>query len=547
MPFVTAQHFRALALLLAAQARLSHGRLAFLSRHSPEQAARSCSELVNHGSHFTVDIEVGTPGQRFSVVADTGSNTLIVPSCQCQASGYCSTDDRCFTGTNRSSTFSLVHGLNGPERLMISFGSGPVEGIVARETVRAGQISAHMQKGIMLMTAHRLNFGGPFEGILGLGVPQRPAPEAPTGGAGGNASAGAAAGIGDSSSIQDIIRQIAEALGRGGGGDPSASGLGADDLALAKQMPGTPPTGFLEQAGISRFSMCFNDGANGVLRLGTPAAPLAHGSVGVEHWGLGLHGISIGAQKVPVKICRPQDMLPGQDTPCGAIPDSGTTLITAPEQHIMHLLSHLCDQWPRCRQNHTAMERAAKAASNAAAGEYGFDPFDIKVPGKNIILRLLLADCASWSSEASDFDELPPLHFDVAGSNGTKQTLTLPGFAYVLESHQNDTDNVSIHSLHGGSPNRTCAPAFGKLDYQTQKHGPVWIFGTSFFYQFTVGYDLSATPPSISFRPADEAPCGTCDGEVGLVTASAGPARARRPRGWNGVARSPSVDTSRPL
>merc|ERR1719456_683756 len=90
----------------------------------------TCTDLTNHGTHFTVDIEVGTPGQKFSVVADTGSNSLIVPSCVCQQRRYCSKSDRCFTGTNRSDTFSLKDGPNGLQSIFITFGSGTIEAIV---------------------------------------------------------------------------------------------------------------------------------------------------------------------------------------------------------------------------------------------------------------------------------------------------------------------------------------------------------------------------------------------------------------------------------
>merc|ERR1719440_632229 len=133
----------------------------------------SCTHLTNHGTHFTVDIEVGTPGQKFSVVADTGSNYLIVPSCVCQRSKSCSKSDRCFTGTNKSSTFSIDKGDSGPQSVFITFGSGTIEAVVAKERVSVGHLSVDMQDGILLMVARQLNIAGRFEGILGLGVPAK--------------------------------------------------------------------------------------------------------------------------------------------------------------------------------------------------------------------------------------------------------------------------------------------------------------------------------------------------------------------------------------
>merc|ERR1719238_1888078 len=89
-------------------AQTSFGALLF----NEAGVASTCAPLANKGSHFTVDIQVGTPGQTFSVVADTGSDAVIVPSCICKESGSCSKDDRCFRGTNKSSTFKMP-GLNG--------------------------------------------------------------------------------------------------------------------------------------------------------------------------------------------------------------------------------------------------------------------------------------------------------------------------------------------------------------------------------------------------------------------------------------------------
>merc|ERR1719201_575593 len=81
--------------------------------------------------------------------------------------------------------------------------------------------------------------------------------------------------------------------------------------------------GFAEEVGIKRFSMCFNDGASGALRLGTPKQKLAHASVGKVHWGLDFRGISVGDKEAPVQFCQPGNMTKGQKSPCGAIPDSG--------------------------------------------------------------------------------------------------------------------------------------------------------------------------------------------------------------------------------
>merc|ERR1719387_3256750 len=94
--------------------------------------------------------------------------------------------------------------------------------------------------------------------------------------------------------------------------------------------------GFLESAGIGHFSLCFNDAekpdAGGVLRLGTEPMPNALPSAGKAHWALGFEGISVGDAAADVVFCSPSNMPAGQETPCGAIPDSGSTAFMAPKE-----------------------------------------------------------------------------------------------------------------------------------------------------------------------------------------------------------------------
>merc|ERR1740123_1453272 len=451
----------------------------------------ACAELINHGSHFGVEVEVGTPGQKFDVVADTGSNTLIIPSCQCMKSGACNKDDRCFIGTNRSSTFKFPMGPLGPERLHLHFGSGPIAGVKALDVVRVGQLKHYMQKGLMLMTSHWLNFKMPFEGILGLGIPP------------------------------------------------------------AKPAQPHPPhlPGLLEQSGVDRFSMCFKDGSNGVLRLGSPRLVESHASIGLMHWGVGMTGISTGNSTLPLSICAGTGMRKDQETPCGAVPDSGTTMITGPRAQLSMLFNSICDAWPRCKQNHTALVKAAEDASEAAKQAYGgVDPFHINLgtSSKEFVLKQVLSDCTRWLNEGTGLGELPDLHFHITGGGGTAQTLSLPGSSYVLE-RQFETQP------DGHSRQRTehtkCILAFQAMEYNTWKNGPVWILGTPFFYEYQIGFDMGTKPASMSFASLAQSPCGTCDKQAGLVTSDTFGASqsVRLPRWLPGAPREPRIDVNQPL
>ena len=79
-------------------------------------------------------------------------------------------EDWCFVGTSRSSFFFLQTSEQGaPLQTLITFGSGPVQAVVASDMVEVASLR-QVTKGVLLMTDNKLNVKH-FEGILGLGVP----------------------------------------------------------------------------------------------------------------------------------------------------------------------------------------------------------------------------------------------------------------------------------------------------------------------------------------------------------------------------------------
>jgi len=519
-------------------------------------------------------------------------------------------------GTNHSSTFHLQSGPKGLQSVFITFGSGTIEAIVAQEKVAVGHLSVDMNGGILLMVARNLNIAGKFEGILGLGLPASDTKDSHkskddkrteeaseddetsaqikdmikkiTGGIFGGDEKGNLAASPDSfegnhmakdgpkfpdlaqdrpQGVDDIGDMIDTLDGDIRLGSPLAlapklsSGFGQlPPMGLGHQLGHRQdpkeigPTGLLEQAGISRFSMCFNDGASGALNLNTPVMPDSLGSVGKFHWGLDFRGITIGDEKVPLSFCSAQNMTNGQETPCGAIPDSGTTVIMAPKDQLSVLLDAICDSWPRCAANFSAMSKAAEAAKQSATAAYSWDPFEITPAAKSSILQLLLLDCGSWLEDSSGLNELPSLKFTMSGADGKQRDLELPGWAYVLESTKDVAqDNKNLQSMPEivlmqnstvPASQKVCSPAFGAMDYNTQKNGPVWILGTPFFYQYHVGYDLASTPPGISFTSTETTPCVACGGDPSLISTVN---TKRRPRWISGPVRIPDIDVTIPL
>jgi len=262
----------------------------------------SCSKLTNQLTHYTVEIDVGTPPQKFDVVADTGSNNVIVQSCLCrEITEECVESEKCFVGTNKSSTFV------GPEAnaslVKMTFGSGDIIAVVATDVVSVGKVRAIMDKGLMLMVKRELAMSQNFEGILGLGVP----------------------------SWADPLDASSKPAGR-----------------LANETFKIPQ--FLEAAAVDTFSICFRADGDGALRLNPPTPIGMLKQVGRRHWSLSLEGFSVGSATMPVSVCHPESKQADSVSPCAAIPDSGTTHILGPGKDIDQIFADTCTRWPRCEK-----------------------------------------------------------------------------------------------------------------------------------------------------------------------------------------------------
>merc|ERR1719498_2394631 len=116
-----------------------------------------------------------------------------------------------------------------------------------------------------MINRKKLKLVGPFEGILGLGLPNsslgRPPPKPKHNVSKKNAS--------NHSEFYSALTAVDESAGY------------------------TGQHGFLSQAKVKRFSMCFNDGGSGVLRLDQPKMNSTLGAIGKAHWAVDFHGISV--------------------------------------------------------------------------------------------------------------------------------------------------------------------------------------------------------------------------------------------------------------
>lgn len=488
--------------------------------------ATSCTDLGNHGTYFSVELQVGTPPQKFDVVADTGSDDVIIPSCLCVDAGTCSKTDRCFVGTNKSTSFVAPSEPDKVPIVSMEFGSGTIAAAVTTDTVSIGDVSAVMKDSLLLMVERELDITGPFEGILGLGRPRSRAgqelrPEVSN--ASGGASTKSEDRVDEAVFVGSYLRKPKAKHAKPVTHKPKIHHDEQEpDPAGPREIPG-----FLQMADVPRFSICFNDGVlPGVLRLNTPKDPNAMGAVGRDHWGLDFRGISVGKQpahksskvdeaETEALFCNDEQyMAAGQESPCAMIPDSGTTVIMGPDSQIKTLFAGICDGWKRC-------SKAAQASPDRP---------------KHEVFQMELLGCESWLRESEGgLDELPFLYMHLRGTDGAKHTAALSPWAYIFESEVDDASNnmqllsniAPSQSLKEivGSAQTVCMPAFGATDYVTAMNGEIWIVGTPLFYEYVVNYDRETTPPSISLSDAQ---CGQCDGQTSLVLGEGGIYRTTR-------------------
>ncbi|KAI9206936.1 aspartic peptidase domain-containing protein [Polychytrium aggregatum] len=125
--------------------------------------------LVGDGSSYTTQISLGTPGQAFTVILDTGSATLWLTSKQAPQTQAHSFD------SSQSSTFASVPNGDG---LTVAYGTGSVSGSLGQDNFAVGNIVATKQAFLLASQfdsagamASLLNSGARWDGIWGLAFP----------------------------------------------------------------------------------------------------------------------------------------------------------------------------------------------------------------------------------------------------------------------------------------------------------------------------------------------------------------------------------------
>ncbi|XP_077675976.1 pepsin A-like [Eretmochelys imbricata] len=136
------------------------------SKYFPSLANKFASEpLTNYMDiEYYGTISIGTPAQDFTVIFDTGSSNLWVPSVYC-SSAACKNHKK--FNPSDSSTYKATS-----QSLSIQYGTGSMTGILGYDTVQVGGIvDTNQIFGLSETEPGSFFYYAPFDGILGLAFP----------------------------------------------------------------------------------------------------------------------------------------------------------------------------------------------------------------------------------------------------------------------------------------------------------------------------------------------------------------------------------------
>lgn len=323
-------------------------------------------------------------------------------------------------------------------------------------------------------------------------------------------------------------------------------GLGPPRTASAQYAGGPELSSlFIEDAGIETFSVCLSGPTTGALILQpNTAGATQFNSIGEHHWVVGIEGLSLGTKSTKKYACAPADKPNSQVTPCGALPDSGTTLVYMKRQLKNAVMDQMCHEWDLCAKNPLAV---------------------LKLTPKHRLLGDLVAGCALWSADI--YKQLPPLKIHVTGTeadSGNKQILTLPSTAYIFKVDipifrwakiraQRDWqkrfwsetfDHVEKGHHARGTPGGAitiCVPGIDEMEWNSDQYGPIMILGLQLFRQYQVGFSM--VDKTVSFS---EEPCESCS-SGGVVSRDRKRTHQHMPSELDQPLRRPRHNTKGPL
>jgi len=383
--------------------------------------AGSCVPLTNHnGTIYTTVVGVGTPAQLLDVVPDTGSYDFVAVSTMCNDNSCRQHYDR-FKANESSTYYKSSENDMRMRNVQMDYGQGGIVVEVDYDNVAfygtkttAAPLSAARNVSVELMKEE--SFAGfrlaPYDGIMGLG--KRSETELHT-------------------------------------------------------------TAFLEDMGVSGFTICLGDAAttgDGIggrleimqtLDVGSPYVDLQ--TIGQHVWGVPLEGVGVGSEPASAECTAA--------TPCAAIIDSGTTMLTFAPNTTLYLLESIeagCTE-PDC--------------------------------------LLTLQD--SETCDGKEYDALPSITLALGGA-----TLTLPPSVYMGEMDV-DIPVVHRHKIAGIQIPTTryvegvrCVPLLSNIEEPTD-HGALAILGMPFLRHYATYFDRTSGGIAVAEVAASSELCNQCN------------------------------------
>lgn len=167
-----------------------HGPLSFAQRATLHRSRRKRSSKGDkgdkgddsqeaHASEYFGKIMLGNPPQEFTVVFDTGSGNLLIPSKQC--SDQACTSHKRFDAFKSQTAVDIAFAdepdkpvSKGGDRdvVTITFGTGEISGVFIKDNICVGAICTHGNFVVATEESDEPFSLVPFDGILGLSLPQ---------------------------------------------------------------------------------------------------------------------------------------------------------------------------------------------------------------------------------------------------------------------------------------------------------------------------------------------------------------------------------------